>query len=329
MTGDDIGDRQLAMIARANAGMFTRAQALASGLSARTVDARLARGVWIAVHRGVYCAATTPQRPETRAVAAIQRVGGDAMFSHLTAARLSGLEVPAADRRLWITTDWRSAARSWPGVIVARTRQFPDAVERQGQPVTPIERTFLDMAGIVDTATLMRCLHDAARIDPQLPQRLITLAERRGPCRGLAALRTAVRAFDPEHQLQTEADAHAALTAAGMSFQPQYALWDGWFLVARFDFGDDEVRLALELDGSSHSSYAAQQRDRQRDRRVRMFGWTTARYSNIEVADLDRFVTDVAQQREALIREHERRELLRHEHDGLGSDDQGRRRRSA
>jgi hypothetical protein len=66
---------------------------------------------------------------------------------------------------------------------------------------------------------------------------------------------------------------------------PQVELYDRFGrLVARFDLGDEEVKLAVDMDGKrGHAGTAMVAKDRRRDRRTEPYGWWTERGTWFEV----------------------------------------------
>ena len=53
----------------------------------------------------------------------------------------------------------------------------------------------------------------------------------------------------------------------------------------KIDVGNTELKVAVEIDGGSHSSLARQEQDRKKDAFLRSIGWTVLRFSNAEVMD--------------------------------------------
>jgi predicted transcriptional regulator of viral defense system len=70
------------------AGVISRQQLLAAGLTPQMISTRLERGRWRQLHRGVYAAFTGPVPRETELWAALLRAGPGAVLSHLSAAEL-------------------------------------------------------------------------------------------------------------------------------------------------------------------------------------------------------------------------------------------------
>lgn len=127
-------------------GVFTRAQALACGYSAKAIRHRLERGIWITLHPGVYCHATTAASWLRDEIAACfwsdgAAAGKAAGFLH----QLPGCE----DRDLEVVTHRRHRAMPRCGITVHVTKRLPldQIVHINGIPVTSIERTLMDLCG--------------------------------------------------------------------------------------------------------------------------------------------------------------------------------------
>ena len=89
----------LSRIAERQHGVVTRQQALHAGLSNSMVRARVQRGAWPQLYRGVYLvisAQPSSVSHEARLWAAVLHCGRGAVLSHQTAAALHGLAVKAA-----------------------------------------------------------------------------------------------------------------------------------------------------------------------------------------------------------------------------------------
>lgn len=59
----------------------------------------------------------------------------------------------------------------------------------------------------------------------------------------------------------------------------------------KLDIANERVRIAIEIDGASHSSAKVRERDIRKDHKLRELGWTVFRFKNKEIDnDLDRVV---------------------------------------
>src|SRR3954453_23914294 len=279
----DSPDRRLAASTAHQFGCFTADQAMAAGFSARTIGERLARGTWRALHPGVYCASTTPTSRARTATAARLRVEG-AAFSHFTAARLLGIDVRHSDPAVWLRAPVASGHRSWPGARVTRSRHEVEPVLVHGQPVTPVARTVVDLAGRIDQAQLAGVLYDVMRRRVVTAEQVGAAAEAiGGGLAGLKRLRAVLATLDPAHEAMVEALVSDALAEAGIPLVPQVEVWDGPLLVARLDLADEQLMLGVEVDGFRyHGSREAQMHDRARDRLLRGLGWTVVRFDAVD-----------------------------------------------
>lgn len=83
--------RRVRELAREQAGVVSRQQALKAGMSVGEIYAKVKSGRWSAEHRGVYRTFTGPTERDARLWAAVLYVGAGARLSHGTAAELNGL----------------------------------------------------------------------------------------------------------------------------------------------------------------------------------------------------------------------------------------------
>ena len=299
-------DGVLALVAADQFGCFTVSQAVEAGFTNAGVRRRVRDGIWRSVHPGVLVAATSPTTRAVRASAARLRVGPLAMFSDFTGARLLGMDVRHANADVWLRAPMTAGVRSWPGVRVTRSRHEVEPVSAYGQPVVPPARTIVDLAGRVSERALTGLLYDVARRGVLGIDQVVATAESiGGGLAGLRKLRHAVVGFDPAFEAMVEAHAAAALADAGLIFTPQVEVRDGPFLIARLDLADEELKLAVEIDGYRyHGSRDAQRRDRTRDRRTRVFGWTILRYDAVDALErLPALVREVSAVRNQLLAE--------------------------
>lgn len=177
-------------LAVAQHGLITRMQAQDLGMSSRAVDRRIAFGLWVRVHPGIYRLAG-PTSPHQDLKAACLWVGELAVVSHRAAAnkwQLLGFEAPIIE----ITTDRHRTSPS-PNVILHYTNLMPakDLARVGGFAVTSVARTLIDLGAVVGEEQIEIALDDALsrRLSSisVLENRLDEMA-RRGR-RGVAVLR--------------------------------------------------------------------------------------------------------------------------------------------
>ena len=127
------------------AGLVTRAQAVAGGISIESVRWALASGRWLVLHPGVYL--TTPGRDdwEVRTVAILLSVGGRVALAGPSARFAWGLERREPETaRLIIPASRRAPVRA--GLAVTRTRHFDERVHQTAWPHrTTVEHSVLDV----------------------------------------------------------------------------------------------------------------------------------------------------------------------------------------
>lgn len=276
---------RLAELAQPRNGVFTGRDAVASGLMPDDVLRMVRQGWWRVLHPAVYVASGAVLSTVVRESAALAFFGEPAMLSHVSAARHHRLEV-VAGKDVFITMPFTSPYRRRPGIVLTRTRHLPAAVEKDGLRVTPVHRTLVDLARDLDLPSLRSVLADAVRRERTTLERVLAAAEGLGGRAGLADLRKACDELDPSFESVLEEEALPHLRAAGL-VDPvrQLEVHDaqGRF-VARLDFADVDLKLAIEIDGwGHHSSPEARSRDSRRDRRLAALGWVVVRFTTDDV----------------------------------------------
>lgn len=153
----------IAALATAQHGVVSRAQLRRAGYTAPEIDNRLRNGRLLLLHRGVYAVGHHPATRHAHAMAAVLACGPQAALSHRSAAALWQMGIR------WRTPLEVSApgAHRIPGVLVHRCRTV-EATREFGIPVTTPARTLLDLAPILDDATLVRAANEA-RLAGRLP----------------------------------------------------------------------------------------------------------------------------------------------------------------
>lgn len=244
-------DREIARLAATQHGCVTRSQLREAGLSARAVDRRLSQGRLVRIHRGVYAVGHMPPSPYARAVAAVLACGPGAVLSHRAAAALWGLIRWPRTLEVTAPTD-----RRVPGVRTHRSRRLTEVTTHYGIRTTTPARTLLDLAPVLDPASLTRAVNDArlrhllGRDDleevvgrsPGRATRALALDQAQAPTRSV--FEDAFLAFVDRHGLpRPEVNQRVAGYEVDMLWRPQ--------------------RLVAELDGRAyHGDFES---DRERD----------------------------------------------------------------
>jgi very-short-patch-repair endonuclease len=135
------------------AGVLSRRQALAAGLTPQVVDGLVRTGRWQRLDYGVYATFTGELSGEARLWAALLRAGPSAVLSHQTAAVLCGLITDDDDRPVHVTVPRESQPRPIPGVVLHRvSRARADRHPALLPPRTTVEATVLDLAAAAGSA---------------------------------------------------------------------------------------------------------------------------------------------------------------------------------
>lgn len=308
----------LSGLGAASLGIWTRAQALAL-LSAAEVDGLVRRGSWQVVWRGVYADAGYVLDAQQGAMAAVLAAGG---ADQPVAFGVPDPESGWQRRRLRAVACGRTAARVWgfpliddddPATCakdhllddVALWRHLPRQVQH-GRTLHPHEltfvggdlvrlpsglwltspaRTLVDCARLLNHEALVCALDDALHRALVLSAPLRELADARKGDEGAPALRRAVDLADGRAEAPSETLARLVLLPVLPDLRPQVTLYDAaGRLVARFDLGDEQVRLAVEMDGRvGHAGEQMVAKDYRRDRRTGGCGWWTERATWFDV----------------------------------------------
>ncbi|MFR9801740.1 hypothetical protein ACL02T_05460 [Pseudonocardia sp. RS010] len=130
------GHPAVAALLRRQAGVISRAQARAAGLSADAIDRKLAGRHWVPLHPRVYLDRSHRPTDEARVRAAVLWAGDGAVLSGLAAAWWHGV-APALAGEIAVTVPRRRSPRNRPGVTVRRRDLTDDdRASRHGVPVT-------------------------------------------------------------------------------------------------------------------------------------------------------------------------------------------------
>ena len=302
----------LSTLGAASLGVWTRADALTL-LTPGEIDALVRTGVWQTPWRGVYADGGCDLSAEQRALAACLASGGAgqpfpygppdpvtgkrrrrlrAVAAGRTAARVYRLPLiddhdPATgaaehlidDGAVYrhlptLTSDGRSLNRR-------QLRLKPGEFMRRpgGRWVTSPARTLVDCAGLLTHEALVCALDHALHRDCDLLPKLVQAAAVRRGAVGAPALRHGLALADGRAESAAETLARLILLPVLPDLRPQVRLFDhAARLVARFDLGDEEIRLAVESDGQAgHAGERMVAKDQRRDLRTKSFGWSTER----------------------------------------------------
>jgi hypothetical protein len=256
-TPDDV-DRGLARLATRQSGVVGRAQLRRLGLSADSIDRRIARGALIAIHRGVYAVGHAALSDRARVVAGLLAAGPTAVASHWTAAALYAL-VRAVPPVVEVTVPGRPR-RSRPGLTIHSSTRPPRGRTRDGIPVTTPARTLADLIATRPRDEVERVAVEA------IVKRLVTQNQ-------VDAILGAPLA---PTRSKLEREMLKLLAAAGLP-RPEVGRRIGAYVV---DFAWPEQRVVVETDGYAfHGHRVAFERDRARDAALHAAGYAVLRFT--------------------------------------------------
>lgn len=166
-------------IAEKSHGLVDRKTTQWAGLSDHYIQLQLEQRRWRQPHPGVYYLNATPMTWRAKVLAAVLGAGDDALASHRTAGLLWGLE-GFSGRVIELTVPFTSEPEP-AGAVVHRTRRLLPAADVDGIPATSVERTLLDLAGILPDRVLEKVVMSALRKELTTADLIaLTLAEQGG-----------------------------------------------------------------------------------------------------------------------------------------------------
>lgn len=272
---------RIAALADDQHGVVARRQLLALGVDRGAIDRRLAAGLLIPLHRGVYAVGHRRLRIEGRWLAAVLAAGPGAVLSHRDAAALHGMRKAPESRKVTVTTPAR--ARSTPALWVHGRRRLTaeDVTTVRGIPATSPARTLVDVAPMLTAGQLAATLGETdrrglLRVDA-VERALRRTAGRRG--QGHARLRAAL-------DVHVVAGATLVLSALEERFLDLVLdvdlprpLLNVVVAGVRVDALWPAQRLVVELDGwAHHRERAAAAWDREKTNRLQLAGYDVLRF---------------------------------------------------
>jgi very-short-patch-repair endonuclease len=221
------------------------------------------------------------------------------VLSHLTAARLWGIEVPlqpAGERRVDLIVPSGSRAESRSDRRIHRQPLATDEITRfRAYPVTGLERTWRDLAGVLQPSALLavtdQILAHGVSVDA-----LTQALARRPKGRGAARARAVLPVADPLAESPMESVLRWLVHAAGLP-RPvlQFVIRDavGSFL-GRADLAWPDRKVLVEFDGDVHRGRRVFVDDLRRQNRLIAEGWIVLRFSSADVLGRpDEVVTEI------------------------------------
>ena len=284
-------DRRVLGRMRRQHGLISRSQALDEGMTGRQIERLVQAGVWEREASGVYRHEAVPSTVRSRLLALCLAHG--AVASHRSAAALHPIEGYRLDRVEVVVLPGRARSIRCARRYESSQMDLFKPVERDGILCTPVGRTVLDLAAVVDRRQLDRTV-DAVLRDGQLRLSdlygVLASHARRGR-RGCDALRASLAdRFDDNAVPLSDWSRMVAdlLVDAGLEYpalEHRVRRADGGF-VAQVDLAFPSHRVAIELDSARwHDNRESCVRDRRRRNEITLAGWTVLNFTWSDYTD--------------------------------------------
>lgn len=261
-------------VLRRQAGVISRAQALAEGMSSSTIGRRVRSGLWVRMYPRVYLAVDHGLTPEARLRGAALWAGPSATVSGLAAAWWLRLwPDPPSSAELTVPQRWKRGGQR--GVRLRRRDLLPvDRVEANGLWVTATPLTVLESSvelGPWGSRLLDRALQRQVGLDALYQAHCRNLGrDGSGVAAGL------LRAAGDSAASEAERMTIDLLRSSGL------VGWETGYPVGGYelDIAFPEAQVAIEVDGWAwHSDVDRFRHDRRRQNTLVLAGWTVLRFT--------------------------------------------------
>jgi len=248
----------------------------------------------VRLSRDTYLPRAVAGVPDARVEAVLLTAPDRAVISHATAAGLWGVAIPlqGVDPRVHLTVTTGSSVRGRRDRVVHRTPLTDsDVTTRDGVPVTTPERTWRDLAAVLEPAALLAVTDQLLACWCGRPD-LGTQLTRRPTGRGSARARAVLPVADPRAESPMESVLRWILHEAGLPAPDlQYVVRNtaGAFL-GRADLAWPAQRLLVEFDGDVHRDRDVFVEDLRRQNRLIAAGWTVLRFTSADVLGRPEYV---------------------------------------
>jgi hypothetical protein len=293
--------QQLNAIVSAQHGLITRAQLRELSVSDGAVDDWIRAHRFVRLHRGIYRSSAAPETFEQKTLRAVLAAGDGAFASHVTAARLHGLDLKWARKNEFHVTvpfDRRPRGHFTEKLHRARTIDEKQLTTRKGIRCSQLPRLFAELSHTLPAKELDAAFESALRgshnLEGWIRKSLPLLEAGQGPLTELRLLLDRQRSALLDNGLET--DARRAFEAGKLP--PWHEHCDveddaGGFL-ANVDFAWPAQRLAIELKGfHPRRGRSKFDRDSESERKLVAHGWAVV---PITRTDLDKDPAKVARE---------------------------------
>ena len=278
-------DDRLMPVFAAQHWLVSRADVRRMGGTWRQERLRVERGAWEVADNGVYRLAGAPTTWESRTLAPILAIGGRTRASHHCAAALHGIPGHGQGSAEISIERGLGFRRDHVRVHTSTDLDRSDPVVVRGVPCTNLPRTILDLARTASDRRILQAIEWGRRSKRTDWSELIsTLARhaRRGRP-GIRRLRRVIMANAHRDEV-TDSDFELlvlAFLAEHGAPEPivHHRVFDGLRFVAEVDLAYPHLKIAIELDGSTHLERDVRERDLPRQNDLVLLGWTVLRFS--------------------------------------------------
>lgn len=270
-------DALIAELAERQHGVVARSQLLALGLGEDALQHRLEHGRLHLLHQGTYAVGYRKVPREGRWMAAVLATGRNAVLSHWSAAALWMIR-PNQRSLIDVTTPHKS--RSWDG-IKRHHKALPsdEMTVHEGISVTTVPRTIFDLAATVDVDTVAAMLRESEHLNLWDRLSLPDLVERYPGRRGVKRVRLALQRVTEEPSGRKRSKLEEGFAPFLRRHRLPMPRFNDWILLGAKRYQVDchwvGIGQIVELDGwETHSTRSAFQDDKERDRRLKVAGYS-------------------------------------------------------
>ncbi len=281
MEGDGVAARFGELRAR-QAGAFSRAQALAHGVSEKVLERRCRARQVQRVTTGVYVDFTGPLPWTTRIWAAWLAYGPDAALTGETSLRYLGVEGDWRDNRIHLAVPHSRRLDPRSGLRITRHRDFEGLILRSREPpaVRLEPALLLTASSYRDVSRQAAVLLDTCRQRRTTPERVLNELDALPRLPGRSTLRRILLDADQGvHSLIEHAYLHRVERAHGLPpATRQVRVSEGGRTIYR-DTAHEPYGVVVELDGrAGHLDSISRWRDMSRDNAAATTGKLTLRF---------------------------------------------------
>jgi hypothetical protein len=273
---------------RHQAGVITRAQALAAGISRHAIYARLEGERWQRLHIGVYVGYSGPLTRESLMWAAVLAAGPGAVLCYRTAAELHGLLDAPKGEAIHVMVPRSRTLRPMRRVVVHYSRRADVARHPALEPPrTRLEETVLDLAEAERTANgAIAWILDACAGRRTTPERLLEAMDARPRMRRRRILLAALGdARIGVHSILERGYLYRVQRPHGLPEGSRQRRTRSGATYRYEDIRYEEYGVIVELDGQQAHPEGERWRDTRRDNSSAVKGLITLRYTYADVME--------------------------------------------